>query len=1580
MMTRKKMEHYFIKLKADLRVASVCQKTKAAILTNLTNPAVFDDDFTSYFALNDKVTLPFKILLTDPPNIVTLKKIINTLEHLEKGVREMERIDISQDSSFIKVCYRVFSALPKLINEMYQGLQLLDDSTGDIHRIIGPQLNTLIPVLSAAAQGMQVFTPSGAGQVLGDAVSFLPSAESSLDNGLENLSYIITAIPRYFETLQKLISTDVVDEKTDTKAYAEIMKNRAERLKANFEGLSKNSGIWSLPSYFSTINQLVAHSSDLMNTAAPLTTAAYKRAVAQLDMIRHEMLPTLVAEAESLEERMGLKPTLLTKPLLTQMQKYYVQLATQVNQIAVAAGVIDDIGGKMNASWALWLLSDYKQTNTGSKLAPVPDLTNMLDDKFSAKVDEQRVSRLKQAEFSTEDNASSKNALVAAKNFFELLATRSSLANFYLAERKTLKSLYDQFQPYFVVLYPDIDRVIEVALASQVEAGYFGGALNAWYDTNSLQKVLDCEDSIINALEPNDELIAKSKFTVKMINKSAEERGELLYDLQGGKTHLQDHTREPLLRIQDVEDGKLLDYYQKNKMACGVQLHHLNTAKNSFNQFLKLLPEYNQDNPGEALSLTPTRKERLRKAYKDFQPYVKLLLSSDLNTRLIKILNTPGDALRSRDIEPFYRGLDQPTMSEFDHALEYAIKNTNVVLSKCADEEKKAQISGLTKAPEPRGVEKNMFTMLRELKLSTTIDDFTTSKLQPFLKENLDPDVINKLSFDRKNLPFISFYQDSSNVARYKKLINGLYYLQIGLAKLERMYSVKSVDGDTTDRVNLLIRGFYTRNIATPILIDLSYAGYFLVEAVKDASLMPIMNDVLQLMKPLKNIPHVADYLNTPFVQNLLEAGQDEDIFAAWEAQQKIVEEALSSPEVAQTVATRPPVIQAAVVAIPGDDVNLETMTKLLYQIPDRLRRLYPGHENDLNHLSDQDYNTKTAAFVEKLRGLSVGPGSFKNILAAFSEFNAHLSTTVVENRKLLLEQADNLRSRLGAELITVADNAEFHLGLKPGTLSDQVVEQSNDFYTALIGTLPLKQEQQKLTLLTSTVVTKRRLEQENTRFKTLSKDRRAEQLQLKLFGSDVIAVDEIYIDLETLGRKNRSLMDIKPQLVKLYERLIPFLDNKDAEHGFTADYLERINDEAGMHVAIDTLTNHKADFYKLGIFETLENLTANYLNINKKHGGYPAAETNKYRAGFLRAYDQLMPYLFEIDNPRAVFYSAFKIYALRDLRKGDPAEFPVRCAELINMKDKFAALVKAKEQTKEDQVQQCNRRIEHFEQQLMRENMLIKMQVEAFREKTVGNYLTADAKTRYQAELGSYADLFVDTISNRKDELIADLTFDVDIEASIAEGIGAIKASFVELLQAADLIRANVNSAPGNDPYSLEKRTALNQMLTTLDNFPLDQNVRLCNLAAFKEQLATNIVESKKVIRQIREYDAMIEIHNTIVQMKRYLAENPDQEKSDELRKLEKILAEPAKTPKARLDKLVDEGLSPACKTILAKSANIWFMKLLKSFWSLLTGWQSKEDRMVSSLFKHKLAQTLPPAPEPAPDNQEDVVPRGLN
>lgn len=169
------------------------------------------------------------------------------------------------------------------------------------------------------------------------------------------------------------------------------------------------------------------------------------------------------------------------------------------------------------------------------------------------------------------------------------------------------------------------------------------------------------------------------------------------------------------------------------------------------------------------------------------------------------------------------------------------------------------------------------------------------------------------------------------------------------------------------------------------------------------------------------------------------------------------------------------------------DTSYLQLIAESLYQIPVKLNKLKA--EPDTPEPSKEEIDANVKAFVEGLNGLSFGPGSVKKILTTAAKLQMQLSDIGKEGRELTMGRLKEIQAEFGTILMAAADNAEFHLGLKPGTYSRTVSERFEKFYSSLIVNLPLEKDQTGLELLIDTTSTQKRLAREMERLERVKED-----------------------------------------------------------------------------------------------------------------------------------------------------------------------------------------------------------------------------------------------------------------------------------------------------------------------------------------------------------------------------------------------------------------------------------------------------------------------------------------------------------
>lgn len=1492
-MARERIEYVTTLLKVNLQLSSTCRKAKEALLHSLGDKALFAQELSKYFS-GEQDAIPYHITPSDPSQVAVLKKIINALDLAEKGFKSLEDINISSDRSTFRITLEVIPTAYKVVHELYAAVQLLNTSSADVQAMIGPHISGLLPKLGVVSEVLTQFTPetlrepgaalaedpaSFSAKAVAAVVAKLPTEVQTGSAGIANVSSLIFSLPQYFEALQAQIDTGVsqiaLKPTTTAESYQAAIQARANKTKAQFEKLASSSNsMLKMPSYISAVKELAVHGSDLMSTGAPLTKVAYEEAVAKLNLIRHEVLPALVVELEILEESMSLKPGTLVDPAVRQMELYYKQFASYVDGIAQAAGVLDIAAVKVNTRYGdiVRILTGGVRPDVGDKLTPVANLDVLRDEIFEEYTNKQRTTRLVQAQLESRDESKA----LAAEAFFNRIqgltwwTHKQSLANATPAVKAELLALYKQFQEYFAAHSHQIDRSIVEALSAKNEGGMFSRVLNTHYGqlvSSQFKEIMECKDAVIEGIA---QASAQSAFEARVIEECAHYHAINFYAVRNNETELKIDTQVfnalPFAR----EEGLSAAEYKQKQLDAAVQLHNLEKAQEALEHFSFLLRTKNPEDKLSSLSVED--KETLRIAYKKFQPHVVVseddfTALSSLDERIVEGLDSKEQQTRS-DLqvhELIYFAPADGVAEREDTSLQTALQTKLNELIRSSREQldfytRQAAIAKqaeLNVAPiEAMGStfeKKTLFGQLQALNFSAIVGAFI---------EQQDPDA---------ELPYTEFHKDSPDIQMRKKLINALHHLQGSLAKLEAL--------DGQDPKNVLTRGWYMTSLLY-VVFDVVAIRTSLIEASGNPGLSALIQEGYKMLEPLQGLPFIGEYLQNSMAP--VQAEDDEqDIVALWEAEQRIVRRMRAGENPLEAAVTAPlsavqEVPTAAVVQHAddqhqgGNDVSIiRTIADQLFNIPQQLRGLHSGEVEP----EQGESQVRKEALIASLSGLSYGPGSLAKILQAVQTLNTQLTEVGTESRKLAFRTIADLPASVGATLVSIADTAEFHLGLdKPGDLSSGLTAQFNSFYSSLIENLPFKQDQDGLNLiLNSTALLDARIKNEEER---------------------------------------------RTELVA------------------TQDRVER---EARDFIAT-----------KLAKFETA------YRNGFTKH---------EEKIAFLREYAEFQPYLVKIDN----YYNNSSF--LRALQTN--GHFSVACQNIIKLRQKLEELVTSGiVETRRKEIERCDSRIEHLKTQRVNEKLEGEKRVQLFKESVSTHYLNENVRSQYQEQLGPYTAVFVATIEKsfaaERDDVLAPIHMEDNIEEAVAARIDSeiishhfeILGAYSELNTALNTIntwiRLEENMGEGNPcrAEKLEKLREEQQKLTQADSFSAE---------TLLSDIRIHCLRAQSLINGMKEYNAMIKVHAKLQDMRDYLTRLPDNntvntDKLAEITTLQgMLLAETRNTPGQRLEAVYTRGMSEPCKQTLLNSADHPFIKLLKVFWSYLTGWKSQGEQKYG-LFKSEL------------------------
>lgn len=1472
---RRTIEAHIIFLRQDCKMADSCKSIREQLLESITDKKYFSEELAAYFVKED-ANKPFAISSTDPSQVAVLKKILNSLEHTEKVLRAVENLDVSRDRYTAGVIVDAAKISYHAINELYSAIQLLNHSNSDIQTIVGPHFKALMPQIAVASKALGQLTPGqpeeSAGILLASAVKMLPTEKQSKDQSLESISNLIFEIPHYLEELQKLVSTGAsgiaTKSITSGEEYQAAMLKKANATKAYFDKLlSTNNKISSATNYLSIVRKLTDLSSDLVNTAAPLTKQAYLDAAEKLQDIKHKHLPQIISELDKMEESMGLKPGVLTAPVIKKMNEYYTQLATQVDNIAKAAGVLDDTESYMSSELGkdirFLFFGDKTKLDVGEKLAPVPDLLVLQDEQFNTQRRAYQSTRLSEARFESGDT----RAKDAANSFFNRLSAYNkihqtyckwSLANISADEKSSLIKDYKQFQSHFAALHPDIDKLIVDALTKPSGSGIVSRLYSSEYKqlwgSNHFTQVLSCKEAVLASI---DQSVAQAQFKEKLIEKSMSHSEQAAYEARNKKTSLETDGI-PFIPIESsFEENKPSTEYYKKVLALSNQIIQLERAQKGANDFIHVLSALASTTTNIA-SLDELTKENLSKAYKKFQPQFIAMGYGVINAHIVQSLGS------SNSTTPPLRVDDLMNLRDGIHT-ELAAFLSNAKQGKAAylEQEKAAKLIELERthlvAQDSELEKRTLFGMLQDMKLSKSVDAFFTGNFQNYLKENLSDVVWKELSKDGKldtsKLPYLEFHKDSPDVQMYKKLINSVYHIKTGLEKLESI-------NDFGDPGNIVNRTRFLMGTFNALLFDINSSKYYLTQAAENPGLKAIVKESLDLLAPMRNLPLIGDYLKPSEPKAAVEA--EKDFVAIWNAQQELVRSffspSSSQPEPETVIESLHEENGLEPSELPKTPL-VQIIAKALYNIP--LAFEQKKENSSPSPEKQQQAQANIQSFVEGLDGLSFGPNSVKKILSALSTLQIQLSEIGVNGRDATLVHLKEIRSELGFIFMAAADEAEFNLGLKPGTYSSIVSDRFNLFYESLISNMPLEKDQFALELIVDVTHMQKRVQREEERRSIALEDKTAKDTKEIIFGKNFEEENKVFNAYKQLKELMPSIKDcdrvgieqsvifsqLRNKANEVYQEIQPLLAKANPKF-LDEDFISRCDDEVELSAAIDQLFVARDTIYTPSTALT---------QIQQLLLDSDFSQT-KDQEQFIKNYQKLQPYLSKVN------YTYDSQYFLRELQT--PEDFFKAATRVSAEVVKLQELIGGLEKAKASKISLAAERITYFNDLLAKQIKVIGPQkIEAFKDKVFNNYVLANVESALAVTMGPHAALFMkqsmpDFLA-KKEEIFEGLNFRNDIEEQIAARIDSIVPeiiakntdSFKQLL-----FNTNVNTAVKESfkealgiytdvffkkiapIYEAEKERIISDL-------PLDKNLDSAMLSQLKS-ITSRVVEENKDLK----------------------------------------------------------------------------------------------------------------------------------
>lgn len=1459
--TRKKVEEFYVWMKVDLQLDWYCREARLAILAHLRSPQTADT-LRAYFSGNE----PYEIKHTDPTQVAAYKKIINALYHAEMSIQRVLHLDMRRERWSLGIGRDAVQVLWKGANELYDVLALINEASIDVQIMTGSYLSDVLPRVSAALTGMTQYAPEapekGSGALLGKITQLLPSDSVKPQQGLHKLGGLLFQLPRHFQELQLIIASDSALKMTTTAAeYQAVMLAKAKTTQADFAKLSEKPPILALSNYFSILKSLTWLSSELMSTGAPLTKSAYERAVSILNDIRHEHLPKLVAELEALEDHLGLSPNQLLATLMPKINQYYIQLVQGVNGLASAAGILKTIDEKSHIWYiklAVRLLGENPpKLDPKDKLAEEPALSCLCDAGFIEKLDHYRSIRQSAARLIAQDRSCQESAIRFFDNlskFYSSRWVRTTMDKFSPEEKSVLLQDYKQFRFEFASLYPEHDQLIMTALTSTARDGLLRRAadtafMHLWR-VDEVQKIINTSKSFIEKLEQHQ---AQGIYDGELMQRSTSIRDTTLLDFASGKSELSTEV-EQYLRVElelladeppqsSSEEAvlsfyqDLMTHYQKQYQLLHEQLQRQQRALFGFSQFTQRLKDGH---------LTATEKESLRKYYTLFRRHLAAY-NSQLDLQIVEKLKDDYQEAFAWQSDADILKIRADLTDHFTTEVTRSIQDMNDIFKKW--QETKQKLMGKLPntlehvAQQPNTIKQRLplFEKIRQIELSNNIGA-AQNRLTRYLQKTLDANLAARLVVENAP-PYSDQNEDDDVVGVYKKIINSLHYLKIGLARIEQLSlpdeSISAgVLGQLKETIGLGQRQQFLLQLAKPVLFDFIYHAAVYIRSLKSApELRAFLEEGRSLLEPLYEIPLIraqvemlANHIPTRLASPHLDAVDE------WTKQQAITRDVLAGTWV-EPVPERRDVADEPILADNGAEeeatqrVNyFEQIAEKMYQIQDAVHRMNPKYQDDLP-LSEQEINKKVQAFVEKFSHISIDPASLQRLLNSIDECYLGLNETGVDAKDILMARIRQLPKEWSTKIMTRMDNSEFHLGLQPGTLSSELEKLFNDFYFATVTSLGYASPQQEIVLLTNTGMAEIRLANAQQHLtESLVAERTAAQTLLNAFGSDRPDIKTIVTEYTILDQLEENLHQTDldddatastyQRLTSCYASLWPYLSSL----GYAKDAVNHIKPDAvhEMLMFVNQLQERFSTVLKslpndcvVGAYAELKAMAyevrhtkeAYFNSVEKKHA-------------FLRHYHALYPYLNRVNSHHYDWRDIF-----RELE--NPQDFCRELQRIVGDHEGLGVVAHHITQSKQQAVARCQAKVLYLTEQIKAQQSTDEQRIAAYKDKLYDQYLRANIRSLFDSQEGDnygvFSDLLFTAIAAHFAQIKQTICDKTSMADAIEEKIGQMmEEHYINIINAPDIIRLK--------PICIKLKQeveSIQQLITTEQQQPPDNQNR---------------------------------------------------------------------------------------------------------------------------------------------------------
>ncbi|MCW8451687.1 hypothetical protein [Legionella quinlivanii] len=413
--------------------------------------------------------VPYTDLDKDPPQVASIKKLINSLYYAENAAKAeiWQKID---SSSKLGMVHSVLSNQIQIAHDLYNVYKALDsfnEAAPEIRELLRENMDLIQPVYNNLASAVQALglqekyehldLAGGAGLLLGEGVNALQEGDKTTLQG-NVLSGLLNQLPRLLNSAATAINPDTRQSPEALQTSAKKQQAIGQLIDAVF---SDKHTLSALPSARKAIKGLKEINERLVAEGNNLSEETIKAYIKW----GNEGLTALITLADDFERRNYLKPGTLSDPIVEQ-----------------ATVLRDAIEARIAQSEAVKKLPDANAADV-LRAAKVGSAKSFIAQSRIHALDESRVAsytEIQELEFKASQ----------AKEFFDLLNQYAgkNLADISLEDKQRLKQSYQVIQSAVATFNVELDKQIVSALNATEAPPAAGRFAGFWKGVEKLKK------------------------------------------------------------------------------------------------------------------------------------------------------------------------------------------------------------------------------------------------------------------------------------------------------------------------------------------------------------------------------------------------------------------------------------------------------------------------------------------------------------------------------------------------------------------------------------------------------------------------------------------------------------------------------------------------------------------------------------------------------------------------------------------------------------------------------------------------------------------------------------------------------------------------------------------------------------------------------------------------------------------------------------------------------------------------------------------------------------------------------------